>query len=79
MLEPLINSPNQSDSKNDGITNDDLEENERLLIKSERLALSESVCELFVNLCGPDNEVRQSLFAAENFELLCKFFSMNKG
>uniref|UniRef100_A0A915EWN8 non-specific serine/threonine protein kinase n=1 Tax=Ditylenchus dipsaci TaxID=166011 RepID=A0A915EWN8_9BILA len=55
-----------------------LEENERILIKSEQIALQDTVNELFVNLCGSENDVRQCLFATENLERLCEFFGPNQ-
>lgn len=63
----------------DKSTEEDLEENEKLLIKTEHQALQETVSELFVNLCGSENEVRQCLFAPKNLELLCQFFGPSQG
>lgn len=54
-------------------------ESEQALMRSERKALQETVNELFVNLCGSDNEVRQCLFESENLTLLGEFFGASRG
>lgn len=56
-----------------------VEESEKILIKSEREVLQTVVSELFVNLCGADNEVRRCLFESSNLEILCQFFGLNHG
>lgn len=55
------------------------EDSERQMVKAEREALHEMVNELFVNLCGSDNVVRQCLFEPENLALLCQFFGHDRG
>lgn len=63
----------------DGSKADDARDLEESLVRDERLALQTSVEELFVNLCGCDNEVRRCLFAPNNLKMLCQFFGKNKG
>lgn len=57
----------------------DFEKSEKLLIRYEREVLQVVVSELFVNLCGSDNEVRRCLFEPINLEILCQFFGPNRG
>lgn len=64
-----------SDVQND---DDESKTSERELIKIERQALQEAVSEIFVNLCGSDNEVRECLFSADSLTKLCDFFGNNR-
>lgn len=57
----------------------DVKESEKMLIKSEKNVLQTVVSELFVNLCGSDNEVRRCLFESSNLEILCQFFGLSRG
>jgi hypothetical protein len=54
-------------------------EEEKLLILNEYQALVDSVSELFVNLCGSENEVRICLFSPTNLDLICSFFGPDRG
>uniref|UniRef100_A0A915ES12 non-specific serine/threonine protein kinase n=1 Tax=Ditylenchus dipsaci TaxID=166011 RepID=A0A915ES12_9BILA len=78
--EMMSTAPNPSvaPTTSQKLTAIELEENERILIKSEQIALQDTVNELFVNLCGSENDVRQCLFATENLERLCEFFGPNQ-
>jgi formylmethanofuran dehydrogenase subunit E-like metal-binding protein len=62
------------------VQNDDEESkaSERELQLFERQALQESVSEIFVNLCGSDNEIRECLFSADSLTQLCEFFGSNR-
>ncbi|VDM47847.1 unnamed protein product [Toxocara canis] len=54
---------------------EDNREREERLAKQEMRALHEAVNEIFVNLCGSDNNVKHSLMSRETLGRLCQFFS----
>uniref|UniRef100_A0A9J2P287 non-specific serine/threonine protein kinase n=1 Tax=Ascaris lumbricoides TaxID=6252 RepID=A0A9J2P287_ASCLU len=54
---------------------EDNREREERLAKQEMRALHEAVNEIFVNLCGSDNNVKHSLMSRETLGKLCHFFS----
>ncbi|VDK46071.1 unnamed protein product [Anisakis simplex] len=54
---------------------EDVREREARLAKQELRALHEAVNEIFVNLCGSDNNVKHSLMSRETLGKLCQFFN----
>nr|CAD2203796.1 unnamed protein product [Meloidogyne enterolobii] len=48
------------------------------LIETEYKSSQDAITELFVTLCGSENEVRRCIFEARNLDLLCQFFGSSR-
>ncbi|CAK5037531.1 unnamed protein product [Meloidogyne enterolobii] len=48
------------------------------LIETEYKSSQDAITELFVTLCGSENEVRRCIFEATNLDLLCQFFGSSR-
>ena len=77
--EAKMMTPTSGSGELEGSKADEARELEESLVRDEILALQRSVEELFVNLCGCDNEVRRCLFTPDSLKMLCQFFGKNKG
>uniref|UniRef100_A0A0N5ASF0 non-specific serine/threonine protein kinase n=1 Tax=Syphacia muris TaxID=451379 RepID=A0A0N5ASF0_9BILA len=60
------------------VETDDQEKKEEVLTRQELKALHEAVTEIFVNLCGSDNNVKLCLVMPHSLEELCLFFDRQK-